>query len=79
VLVEARWRDPARDDEHVAWTRAAHDALEPHTTGRAAINFLADDEGNTRRRAAFGENYERLATVEDRWDPEDLFGSHGPS
>jgi FAD/FMN-containing dehydrogenase len=72
VLVEARWEDPARDDEHVEWVREFHDALEPHTTGAAAMNFLTEDEAD-RRRAAYGDNYDRLARVKQRWDPENRF------
>ena len=77
VLVEARWEDPARDDEHVEWVRAFNEALAPFTTGEAALNFLTADEVDDRRRAAFGENYERLRSIEDEWDPEGLFRARG--
>ncbi|MEF8775825.1 MAG: FAD-binding oxidoreductase [Haloarculaceae archaeon] len=76
VLVEARWSDPGGDDEHVEWVRAVHEALEPHTTGEVATNFLTADETDARRRGAFGENYERLRAIEAEWDPENLFHSH---
>ena len=73
VLIEARWDDPARDDEHVAWTRELHDALAPYTTGDVALNFLAADEPAERVRAAYGDNYDRLVAVRDAWDPDHLF------
>jgi len=73
VLVEARWEDPARDDEHVDWVRRFHEALAPYRTDGVALNFLTADEVDDRRRAAFGENYERLQAIEDEWDPEGLF------
>ena len=73
VLVEARWSDPARDDAHVDWVRSFHDALEPHTTGDAPVNFLTEDELASRREAAFGPNYERLVAIEEAWDPDGLF------
>ena len=76
LLVEARWEEPARDDEHVTWVREFHDAIRPYTTGEAAMNFLTADEGRDRVRAAYGENYERLADVKRAWDPENLFRSN---
>jgi len=75
LLVETRWSDPARDDEHVAWTRAFHEAVRPYTTGDAALNFLTDDESEARIRAAYGDNYDRLAEIKTEWDPANLFRS----
>jgi FAD/FMN-containing dehydrogenase len=77
VLIEARWTDPSEDAAHVDWTRATHEALATETTGDAAVNFLTADERTSRRPAAFGENYDRLVAIEDRWDPENLFGRRG--
>ena len=67
---------PICDDEHVTWVREFHDAVRPYTTGEAAMNFLTADEGRDRVRAAYGENYERLADVKRAWDPENLFRSN---
>jgi FAD/FMN-containing dehydrogenase len=74
LLVEARWEDPDRDDDHVAWTRAFHDAMRPYATGDVAMNFLTRDESDRRIGAAYGENYDRLVAVKDAWDPENRFG-----
>jgi FAD/FMN-containing dehydrogenase len=73
VLVEARWADPADDEEHVDWVESFYAALEPHTTGEAAANFVGSGEATARQRAAYGGNYERLLEVKRRWDPEGLF------
>jgi len=78
VLVEARWTDPDRDDEHVAWVRRFHDALSPYTTGEVAANFLTDDERPSRARAAYGENAERLRRLKAAWDPERRFAAGAP-
>jgi FAD/FMN-containing dehydrogenase len=73
LLVEARWTDPERDDEHVDWVHAFHDAVQPYTTGAAAMNFLTDDEDLDRVRAACGGNHDRLVAVKREWDPTNLF------
>jgi FAD/FMN-containing dehydrogenase len=73
VLVEARWTDADRDTEHVEWVHECHDALQPYTTGAVEMNFLTDDEPNTRRRRAYGDNYDRLVAVKTRWDPDNRF------
>jgi FAD/FMN-containing dehydrogenase len=73
LLVEARWDDPGRGDEHRAWVRRFHEAVEPYTTGAAAMNFLTDEASDARVRAAYGDNYERLVDVKTEWDPENRF------
>jgi FAD/FMN-containing dehydrogenase len=74
VNISAVWLadDPARDD-HVRWTRECYAALEPFATGRAYVNFLAD-EGRQRVRAAYGEErYARLVAVKRAHDPDNVF------
>ena len=43
------------------------------STGGTYINFLTEDEGDDRTRAAYRTNYERLAQVKAAWDPTNLF------
>ncbi len=73
LLIEARWTDPGADETHEAWVREFHEAVRPYTTGEVEMNFLTDDEGEKRRRAAYGDNYDRLVGVKDQWDPDNLF------
>ncbi|PSQ15661.1 FAD-linked oxidase [Halobacteriales archaeon QS_8_69_26] len=73
VLVEARWEDPAADDDHIEWVREFHGALGPYTTDEVAMNFLTGDEPDERRRAAYGGNYERLRALQREWDPDGRF------
>ena len=47
------------------------DAMRPHTTGAAYLNFTADDD---RVRGAYGEEkYARLVELKDRYDPDNVF------
>ena len=64
------WDDPADDERLMASNRAFCDAMRPHTTGAAYLNFTPED----RVRDAYGDGkYERLVELKDRYDPGNLF------
>ena len=69
--VHARWDDPAEDQRCIAWAREFFDAAAPHATGGVYVNFITEDE--ERVAAAYGGNYDRLADIKRRYDPENLF------
>jgi len=46
--------------------------LHPHSAGGAYVNFLMD-EGQERVRASYRDNYDRLAQVKRRYDPQNTF------
>jgi FAD/FMN-containing dehydrogenase len=74
VNPEANWEDAADDDANVAWARSVLAALEPHAAGGAYLNFPGFlEEGRELARASHGANYERLAALKQRLDPENLF------
>lgn len=70
--VHGRWDDPADDAEGIRWAREYFKASAPFASAGVYVNFLTDDEGD-RVKAAYGENYERLAQVKRRYDPGNLF------
>jgi FAD/FMN-containing dehydrogenase len=57
---------------HIEWAQSLYRAMEPALTGGAYINFLSS-EGQDRVRAAYGEKYDRLVGLKDRFDPTNLF------
>ncbi len=72
VTAWARWTDPAADDDHRAWARGLSAAMDPHTTDGVYVNFLSR-EGDGRVKAAYGDNYDRLAAVKAEYDPDNVF------
>jgi FAD/FMN-containing dehydrogenase len=69
--VLGRTPDSAGFDEAVAWARGAYDAMEAHTAPGTYTNFMS--AGDERVREAYGEKYERLVALKDRYDPTNLF------
>jgi FAD/FMN-containing dehydrogenase len=71
--VVSQWRTPEGADANVAWARETFNALRPHMIGSAYVNYLGDDDGASVVRAAYGPNFERLQSVKNRYDPQNLF------
>jgi FAD/FMN-containing dehydrogenase len=46
--------------------------LHPYSAGGAYLNFIMD-EGEDRVRASYRENYERLVSIKNKYDPTNLF------
>jgi hypothetical protein len=79
---DARWSmviagidpDPARAEELRRWAKAYWREIHGQNRhGGAYVNFMMDDEGDARLRAAYGANYGRLLEVKRRYDPSNLF------
>jgi hypothetical protein len=64
--------DPANNERLIQWTKDYWMALHPFSAGGAYLNFLME-EGDERIRAAYRENYTRLAQVKAAYDPQNLF------
>ena len=63
---------PADTHQNITWTRETFTAMEPHLSDAVYVNNLGE-EGQARVQAAYGANYERLAEVKRRYDPDNLF------
>jgi hypothetical protein len=64
--------DPANAGKITTWCREYWDALHPYSAGGAYVNFMMD-EGQDRVRAAFRDNYDRLADIKNKYDPTNFF------
>ncbi|UGV26736.1 FAD-binding oxidoreductase [Rhodopseudomonas boonkerdii] len=68
----AIWDDPADDDANMSWARELWSAVRPYSTGGVYANNLGE-EGEDRVRDAYGENYPRLVTIKNKYDPTNVF------
>jgi len=65
--------DPANAPALKQWAQDYWNAVHPYNLPGAYANFMMDDEGEARVRAAYGGNYDRLAGVKKKYDPANLF------
>jgi FAD/FMN-containing dehydrogenase len=74
VTGEASWDDPALTAEAIKWGRDFWAAMGRHSTGGLYLNFagLAEEEEELVK-AGYGANYERLAELKAKYDPDNLF------
>jgi FAD/FMN-containing dehydrogenase len=64
--------DPANVDAIRRWSVEYQEALHPHSAGGAYVNMYMD-EGQDRVRASYGDNYDRLAEIKAKYDPDNTF------
>jgi FAD/FMN-containing dehydrogenase len=65
-------QNPANAGTITTWCKDYFDALHAYSAGGAYVNFMMD-EGQDRVKAAFRDNYDRLASVKKRYDPTNFF------
>ena len=63
--------DPA-NKEIISWSKEYWKAVHPYAAGGAYVNFMMD-EGEDRVRATYGDNYDRLVSIKNKYDPDNLF------
>jgi FAD/FMN-containing dehydrogenase len=64
--------DPANIERAQAWAVDYWEALHPYSAGGGYVNFMME-EGQERVQATYRENYERLARIKAKYDPENVF------
>ena len=78
-MVTSVWMDPGESEIHVRWARECYQAMLPFSHG-AYVNQVGTEaeEGADSIMAAFGDNFQRLAAMKQKYDPTNLF-SHNPN
>ena len=66
------WEGEEHDDENIAWTRGATDALSPWISPGMALNFYTE-VGEGEIRDSFGARLDRLRKVKQMYDASNLF------
>ncbi len=77
---DARWAevivgadpDPGNARLIKDWAVGYWEAVHPYSMGGAYVNFMMD-EGQERVRASYRENYDRLANIKQKYDPDNFF------
>ncbi|MDQ2906966.1 MAG: BBE domain-containing protein, partial [Chloroflexota bacterium] len=64
--------DPANNERMIQWARDYWMALHPYSAGGGYINMMMD-EGAENVKAAYRDNYARLAQIKATYDPSNLF------
>lgn len=64
--------DPAKAGAIKTWAKAYWEAVHPFSAGGAYINFMME-EGEDRIKATYGDNYDLLVEIKNKYDPENLF------
>jgi hypothetical protein len=65
--------DPQMAPRLMEWGRNYWQALHPFSAGGGYVNFIMNDEDQSRVQASYGKNFERLATIKKKYDPQNLF------
>ena len=73
VSVLSSWLEPEADEQNIAWTRQFGDQLNSFSTGGAYVNYMANADNPAAVRAAYEANFERLADVKRKYDPDGFF------
>jgi FAD/FMN-containing dehydrogenase len=70
--VHGRWDTAPEDRKCMEWARGFFRDTAPYATGGVYVNFLTEDESD-RVKAAYGPNFQRLAEIKKKYDPQNLF------
>ncbi len=71
-MILAIWQNPNESEKNLDWVRRYWSSMQPFLSSKVYVNYLSQ-EGDERVRAAYGENYARLAALKKKYDPTNLF------
>jgi len=70
--VHSYWQEDGAREDAIQWVEDFFAALQPYSSGSVYLNDL-ENEGDERARAAYGDNYARLAEIKRKYDPANFF------
>jgi FAD/FMN-containing dehydrogenase len=65
--------NPQKAGDITRWTKAYWEAIHPYSDGGGYINFMMDDEEDSRVKTTYGDNYDRLVSLKAKYDPTNFF------
>lgn len=68
----AGWDDKAHTERNIRWSRESWTAMQPFCEHDAYVNDLGE-KGEQCAREAYGQNYQRLAALKQKYDPTNFF------
>ena len=72
--IEANWERTQDDEANIAWVRNCVADMRRFSSGGMYLNFPGFlEEGESLLRDAYGENYQRLVALKNKYDPTNLF------
>lgn len=63
--------DPS-NKEIISWSKEYWEAVHPYSAKGAYVNFMMD-EGEERVKSTYGDNYSKLVSIKNKYDPNNLF------
>jgi FAD/FMN-containing dehydrogenase len=76
LAVDAVWADSVDEERSIAWVRKWSAAAEVFSNGGSYLNILGptgDDEEELLRSSLGASNYDRLAAIKRKYDPDNMF------
>jgi FAD/FMN-containing dehydrogenase len=72
INIISTWLNPRESEEHIQWNYDLSRIIEPFANGKVYVNYLGN-EGETRVKAAYGNNYKRLVELKNKYDSTNFF------
>jgi FAD/FMN-containing dehydrogenase len=72
LIITGEWVDQAESTKNIQWVRDCWEAVRPYAKETVYVNYVDAGE-DARFKAAYGANYERLAALKAKYDPDNVF------
>ncbi len=72
TVIAGMWPDSAQNTANIKWVRDYYDATAPLSEEGGYVNFMSEDD-QSRIKANYKGNYDRLVDVKRKYDPDNLF------